>query len=94
MTQSSSQGLQDYIKRLGEHINLVYDRLKKIEARMNEMSKEIDDIKELADVDRREFNDFVTGLTESVRELLPPLPEEAREAVEQPPQEKTEPPRS
>ena len=89
MAQTPRDELTDYLRRLGEHINLIYDRLKKIEAKVDAMSKEIADIKESANVDRREFNDFVNRLTEGLKELLPPIPEEAEEAVEQPPQEET-----
>ena len=90
MAQTSRDEFGDYLKRLGEHINLIYARLKKIEAKIDDVSREIADIKESASVDRKGFNDFVNRLTESLKELLPPLPEETTEAVAQPPQEKTE----
>ena len=90
MTQTPSNELTDYMKRLGEHINLIYSRLDKMEAKINEMSREIASIKESESIEKREFNDFVNKLTEGLKELLPPLPEETGESLEPSPREKTE----
>ncbi|MHA2408142.1 MAG: hypothetical protein ACXACA_07210 [Candidatus Ranarchaeia archaeon] len=76
MTGTPREEFSEYLRRLGEHINLIYDKLKKIEARVTEISSEISEIKDNADVDRKEFNDFVNKLTESLKELLPPIPDE------------------
>jgi len=77
MAETPREDFREYLSRLGEHINLVYDRLKKIEARINDMADEISEIKTSADVNRDEFNNFINKFTESLKELLPPPTEES-----------------
>ena len=76
MTQTFRNEFTAYLRRLGQHINIIYDRLKRIETKVDEISEEIAKIKNFSEVDRREFNEFVNRLTESLKELLPPIPEE------------------
>lgn len=95
MSQTSGE-LADYVKRVGEHINLVYKRLEEIEGKLNSLSGEISELKAAigtnkADIDslresvvsKSEFDDFVKKLTESFRELLPPVPKETMESQKQ-----------
>ena len=88
--------LYDYVRLLGKHINIIHDRLEKIDTTVNELSvthgnsikenaMEIAIIKENL-VDKNEFNDFIEKLKISFSETLPPLPstEKPKQAQETP----------
>jgi peptidoglycan hydrolase CwlO-like protein len=84
--------LEDYIKRMGEHINLIYKRLEEIEGKINAVSGDVNGLKAATEtnkvdisnirenmVSRPDFDDFVKRLTDSFKELFPPIPKEAPE---------------
>ena len=85
MSQSS---LEDYIKRMGEHINLIYKRLEEIEGKINAVSGVVNELKVATEtnntnivnlrestVSRLDFDNFVKKLTESFKEFIPSVPE-------------------
>jgi archaellum component FlaC len=63
-----------YYKNLGEQMreqmNFTYNRLNKIEANLNAIFKEIQNIKETTNHDREEFRDVIHTLVESLKELV------------------------
>ncbi len=84
----SQSVLEDYIKRMGEHINLIYKRLEEMEGKINVASGGINELKvatETNNVDinnlkestisKLDFDNFVNRLTESFKEVIPPLPD-------------------
>jgi len=93
MSKSKTGELEDYVRRLGEHINLMYSKINEINKKIKD-TEEITaqlktDVEENAEgiinikeniVQKVEFDEFVSRLTESLRDLLPPLPAGAEEA--------------
>ena len=76
MSQKTSQNeLTEYIRRLGEHINLIYDKLKTLESRLDGLSQDVVNMKDTDYVKHQEFTDFLNQLTVSLKELVPPIPE-------------------
>ena len=87
MSKSKTSGLEDYARRLGEHINLIHSNLVEINKKIKDTedalarlkdetannSDVISKIKENT-VQKLEFDEFVDRLTESLRDLLPPIP--------------------
>ncbi len=98
MSQRTGE-IESYVKRVGEHINAIYSRLNEINKKLDEIegrltrlkAEQINDANAIADlkantVQKTEFDEFVNRLTESLRELLPPV-----EAEEAPKEEAAEP---
>jgi len=87
MSQPRTGELEDYIKRLGEHMNIMYSKINEMNKRIKESedviaqlrtnlennTEIISNLKE-NNVSKVEFDEFVSRLTESLRDLLPPLP--------------------
>ena len=87
MSQPKTIELEDYIKRLGEYMNFMYSKINEINKRIKESedsivqlrtkmennAEAISNLKE-NNVSKVEFDEFVSRLTESLRDLLPPLP--------------------
>jgi len=85
MSASTSQ-LETYVRQVGESIRTIYTRLNDISRRLEEIDAKINetraelrsnanavsDLKE-STVPKAEFDDFVNRLTESLRELIPPV---------------------
>lgn len=98
MSQSMGhESLQDYVKRIGEHINLVYKRLGDVEAKLDAISGEVNNLKASLDANKAEvsslggsivlkaeFDEFVARLTDSFKEILPPISEPTEETTPQP----------
>ena len=96
MSQSKTSELEDYVKRLGEHINLIHSKLNEINKKIKDAedvlarlkdentnnSDVISNLKENT-VQKLEFDEFVGRLTESLRNLLPPIPEGSEEEKEE-----------
>ena len=92
MSKSKTSELEDYVRRLGEHINFMYSRINEINKKIKnteeiitqlkndeeENTEGITNLKENT-VQKVEFDEFVSKLTESLRDLLPPLPPGAEE---------------
>ena len=87
-----SNELESYVKRLGEHINTIYTRLNELNAKIEEVDSKIAEVRaelknnanivtELKEVtvQKVEFDEFVNRLTESLRELIPPVATESEE---------------
>lgn len=88
MSQSKISELEDYVRRVGEHINKIYLRIDAIDKKVEEIEEQItvvranmanstqmiSDLKENT-VHNAEFDEFVDRLTESLREFLPPSTE-------------------
>jgi uncharacterized protein YaaN involved in tellurite resistance len=64
--------IQEYYGTMGEQMNDTYNRLGKIEAKLNAISENINAIKETANADREEFEDTIHTLVESMKELVVP----------------------
>jgi histone deacetylase complex regulatory component SIN3 len=77
--------LYNYVYDVGKYVNLIYQRLEKIEAMIDEISTKFDerttanrgDIAEILEkmLTKAEFNDFVEALRGNIEEKLPSLPE-------------------
>jgi peptidoglycan hydrolase CwlO-like protein len=93
MSQSKTSELEDYVRRIGEHINSIYLKIAEIDKKIIDLeeqmasiksslvnnSKSISDLSENT-VQNLEFDEFVGRLTESLREFLPPsIPDAAEE---------------
>ena len=89
MTQTSNN-LSDYIRRLGEHINILYERMDKAEEKLNEVTKEITNIKDSVSTGIEGFDEFVRMLTENLKKFVPPIPQATDEKTEQPTQDETQ----
>ena len=62
--------ITQYYKNFGEQLNYTYNRLAKIEASVNTLCKQLDDLKETSDRDREELRE-VTGMIEtSLKDLV------------------------
>lgn len=93
MSQPKTGELEDYVRRLGEHINLMHSKIDEINKKIKEtedtvaqlradMENNVDAVSNLKEnaVQKTEFDEFVSRLTESLRDLLPPLPAGTGEA--------------
>ena len=93
MSQSKKSGLDDYVKQLGDHINQIYLSIEEINKKVEETEADVtslraevtnnaDMISNLREntVPKLEFDEFVSRLTESLKELLPSIPTRAEEA--------------
>ena len=78
------RGLYDYVRRMGESIIQIHDRIEKLEKSINEIKSnnsnyirdstlEITNIKENM-VNKHEFSDLIEKMKASMSEKLPPLP--------------------
>jgi peptidoglycan hydrolase CwlO-like protein len=88
MSQLKTGELENYVKRIGEHINSIYARfneidgkIKKIEGKLEEAKANLEnnvsaisDLKENF-VQKQEFEEFVRRLTDGLKEIIPPAPE-------------------
>lgn len=89
MSQSRTGELEDVVRRLGAHINLMYTKIDEINSRIKETEDSVTHLR--AEVEnnnestsnfkenyvlKTEFDEFVSRLTESLKVLLPPLPTE------------------
>jgi hypothetical protein len=93
MSQLKTSELENYVRRIGEHINSIYLKIAEIDKKIIDLeeqmasirsslvnnSKSISDLNENT-VQNLEFDEFVGRLTESLREFLPPsIPDAAEE---------------
>lgn len=62
--------IQEYYGNMGEQMNVTYNRLSKIEAKLNAIAEDINAIKETANADREEFEETIHTLVESMKELV------------------------
>ncbi len=92
---SSQTELREYVRRVGENINMIYKRLGEIDERLDIINKEISNIRTAISEDqasmkalrenavaRTEFDEFVSGLTRSFSDVIQPIagkPEEEDE---------------
>lgn len=96
MSQPRTGEIESYLKRVGEHINVIYSRLNELSKKIEEMEEKIAEVKAeqannanaISDlktntVQKIEFDEFVNRLTESLRELLPPIGTEEPHKEEQ-----------
>jgi DNA integrity scanning protein DisA with diadenylate cyclase activity len=85
MSQKTGE-IESYVKRVGEHINAIYLKLNEISKKMDALEEKLAKLKDdqtndanaISDlkvntVPKTEFDEFVNRLTESLRELLPPV---------------------
>jgi regulator of replication initiation timing len=90
------ESLQNYVKRIGEHINKIYQRLGEVEVKLNTLLEEVNTLKVSADANKAEvkslqgsmvlkseFDEFVSKLTESFNEILPPVEVQKEETSQQ-----------
>ena len=85
MTQSVRvKEMESYIKRLGEILNVVYERMTSLEAKVNSLDSEVTRLKgdveasrttidglRVQSVPRQEFDELVSSLASSLKELVP-----------------------
>ena len=64
--------INEYYKNMAEQMNVTYNRLSKIEAKISAISDDLIAIKETANADREEFEDTIHTLVESMKELVVP----------------------
>ncbi len=90
MTQSVRvKEMESYIKRLGEILNVVYERMTSLEAKVNALQSELDRLKGDVEASRasadalrsrsaskEEFDELVSSLTSSLKQLVPETKEE------------------
>ena len=82
-----------YLKNVDEHIKTIYSKLDDIATKLKDIEDETsalkdetahnaDDMANLKEttVQKVDFDEFVTRLTESLRELLPPIPSASDES--------------
>jgi uncharacterized coiled-coil DUF342 family protein len=62
--------INEYYGNIGEQMAFTYNRLNKIEAKINAISEDLVTIKETANADREEFEDTIHTLVESMKELV------------------------
>ncbi len=89
---ASQNELLEYVKRVGENINVIYKKVGELGTKLDALTKEVneiketmqsdeDEIKDLKDnvVTKTEFNDFVKRLTDSFSAVIQPFepPKEA-----------------
>ena len=83
------RGLYDYVRRMGENIIQIHDRIERIEKSINEINSnhsnyirestmEIANIKENM-INKHEFTDLIERMRASMSETLPPLPTTTKE---------------
>jgi L-rhamnose isomerase len=95
MSQSKKSELDEYVRLLGDHINRIYSRIEEINKKVEEAEAAIASLRaEVTNngtivsnlrentVPKLEFDEFVSRLTESLKELLPPIPARVEEAEE------------
>ncbi|MDQ1281121.1 MAG: hypothetical protein QG670_2385 [Thermoproteota archaeon] len=83
---ASQNELLDYIKRVGENINVIYKRLNDLGTRLDALNKEVNNIKATLESDeasmknlknsvvmKEEFDDFVKRLTDSFSAVTQPI---------------------
>ena len=84
--------LENYVRRIGENIRTIYNKLNELSLKIEEVDKKITEVKadlkgninvvsdlQEVSVQKAEFNEFVNRLTESLRELIPPVSPETEE---------------
>ena len=90
MTQSVRvKEMEGYIKRLGEILNVVYERMTSLEAKLNALQSELTSLKGDVEASRattdvlrsrsaskEEFDELVSSLTSSLKQLAPETKEE------------------
>ncbi len=64
--------IQEYYGNMAEQMNVTYNRLTKIEAKLKTISEDINAIKETSNADREEFEETIFTLVESMKELVVP----------------------
>jgi uncharacterized coiled-coil DUF342 family protein len=64
--------INEYYKNMAEQMNVTYNRLSKVEAKINAISEDLVTIKESANADREEFEETIHTLVESMKELVVP----------------------
>lgn len=92
MSQIRANEIEDYVKRIGEHINAIYSKINDINRKLKEIEGEVEETKNKSEtnenaienlkentVQKSDFDEFVSRLTESLRELLPPITATAEE---------------
>ena len=62
----------EYYKNMAEQLNITYNRLSKVEAKLTATSEDIAAIKETANADREEFEETIHTLVESMKDLVVP----------------------
>jgi len=73
--------ITQYYKNFGEQLNYTYNRLAKIEASVNTLCKQLDDLKETSDRDREELRKAVFKQLDDAKETSDRDKEELRKAV-------------
>jgi len=64
--------IHEYYGNLAEQMNVMSNRMSKIEAKLSAISQDIKVIKETANADREEFEDTISTMVESMNELVVP----------------------
>ena len=73
--------ITQYYKNFGEQLNYTYNRLAKIEASVNTLCKQLDDLKETSDRDREELRKAVFKQLDDLKETSDRDREELREVA-------------
>ena len=89
---ASQNELLEYVKRVGENINLIYKRLGGLETKLDALTKEVNSIKATIESDeaamktlknsvvlKTEFDEFVKRLTDSFSAVIQPLEQQTKE---------------
>ena len=89
--------LSEYVKRMGEHVNLIYKRLEEIDEKITALSTDVNELKSATEtnttnistiikntVSWTDFDDFIKRLIDSFKDL-PPIPGEASEGTQDEP---------
>ena len=90
------ESLEDYVRQIGKLMNQIHDRLEKLETRLDNLSEEVTSLKATVDANKSEmtslggsivlkseFDEFVNSLTDSFKEILPPVSGQTEEASRQ-----------
>ena len=87
--------INEYYKNMAEQMNVTYNRLSKIEAKISAISDDLIAIKEAANTDREEFEETIHTLVESMKDLVKVtmefpsiIPFEEEAGIETPPRKK------
>jgi len=102
MTQSVRvKEMESYIKRLGEILNVVYERMTGLEAKVNALQSELTrlkgdveasrtstDVQRSRSASKEEFDELVSSLTSSLKQLIPETTEETSIQLQSTPQAK------
>ncbi len=91
--------MESYIKRLGEILNVVYERMTSLEAKVGTMQSELDrlrgeveasrastDVLRSRSASKEEFDELVASLTNSLKQLVPETKEEGDNQTQGAPQ--------